>query len=74
MSDVRETWAELERVRRDIATAHHHLESALPDTVVAWHERLEHAEAKEQDLLAQLEQPDANQGPVAAGRAIRSPT
>ena len=73
MSDVRETWAELERVRRDIATAHHHLESALPDTVVAWRGRLEHAEAKE-PLLAQLEQPDANQGPVAAGRAIRSPT
>jgi hypothetical protein len=47
-------WAELERVRRDVATARHYLEFANPDTVAAWRERLEHAEAREQELLQQL--------------------
>jgi hypothetical protein len=47
-------WADLERVRRDVATARHYLEFANPDTVVAWRERLERAEAEERDLLQQL--------------------
>ena len=47
-------WAELERVRRDVATTRHYLEFANPDTVAALRERLEHAEAREQELLRQL--------------------
>jgi hypothetical protein len=49
-----ETWAALEAARRDLATARHMLEFAHPDDVQAWRERLEHAEAREQELLQQL--------------------
>ena len=50
-----ELYAELERARRDLATARHMLEFAHPDAVSAWRERLEQAEAEEQDILAKLE-------------------
>jgi hypothetical protein len=53
--NVHETWAELEACRREIATARHMLEYALPDAVLTWRERLEHAEAREHDLLEELE-------------------
>jgi hypothetical protein len=52
--DIHELHAELEACRRDIATARHSLEFAHPDAVVAWRERLEHAEAREQELVRQL--------------------
>jgi hypothetical protein len=52
--DVHALWSQLEGVRRDAATARHSLEFAHPDAVLAWRERLEHAEAREQELLHQL--------------------
>jgi hypothetical protein len=52
--DVHTVWAQLEATRRAIATARHMLEIAHPDAVTAWSERLEHAEAREQELLRQL--------------------
>ena len=52
--EVDAVWAELERVRRDVATTGHYLEFANPDTVVTLRERLERAEAREQELLRQL--------------------
>jgi hypothetical protein len=52
--NTHDLYAELERVRRDLATARHMLEFAHPDAVQAWRERLEQAEAEEQDLLQQL--------------------
>jgi hypothetical protein len=52
--DVHTVWAELEATRREVATARHMLEFAHPDAVAAWGERLEHAEAREQELLRQL--------------------
>jgi predicted deacetylase len=51
-----EVWAALEAARRNVATSRHMLEFAHPDAVQAWSARLEHAEAEEQDLLAQLAQ------------------
>jgi predicted deacetylase len=50
-----EVWAALEAARRNVATSRHMLEFAHPDAVQAWSERLEQAEAEEQDLLQQLE-------------------
>ena len=52
--DVHTVRAELERVRRDVATARYELQFAHPDAVLALRERLEHAEAREQELLRQL--------------------
>jgi hypothetical protein len=51
-----ELWADLEACRREVATSRHMLEFANPDVVAAWRERLERAEAEEQDLLAQIAQ------------------
>jgi hypothetical protein len=54
--DVHEVYAELEACRRDVATARYELQFASPDTVVALRERLEQAEAEEQNILARLDQ------------------
>jgi len=52
--DVHTLWAELEGTRREIATARYELQFAHPDAVGGLRERLEHAEAREQELLQQL--------------------
>jgi hypothetical protein len=52
--DVHTVWAELERVRREIATLNYSLPTAYPDWQEAATERLREFEEQERDLLQQL--------------------
>jgi hypothetical protein len=52
--DVHETYAELERVRREIATLNHNMTDAYPDWQEAATARLRKFEEQERDLLQQL--------------------
>ena len=53
-ADVHETYAELERVSREIATLNHYLPNLYPDLRNAATARLHEFEEQERDLLQQL--------------------